>query len=119
MSNLLERVKSLFNDRRTRNEPVAVERRAKHKRKDVDDRLRNAVEDFDQTIKMTREDFLEKFSANDIQQTTTFSTFRMICNFTLKAGQHRLCRHPKHEAANTGIAKCEEQVCPFMLGKVG
>lgn len=108
----------LFGDRRTHDESVVVERRTTHKRKDVDDRLKNAVHDFEQTVRMRREDLFKRLAVNDVQQTVQFNTFRMICKHTLLAGEHRLCRHPDHEAANTGIAKCAEQVCPIMLAKV-
>lgn len=116
MARILERLKSLFRDRRTHTEPVSVERRARPSRKEIDDRLRSAVADLEQTVRLKRE-YFTKFSANDVQQTVQFETYRAICRFTLKAGQFRLCKHHQHEAANTGMAKCDEKLCPVMLGK--
>ena len=55
---------------------------------------------------------------NDPQQTVIFSTFREICRFaTSKEFAVRFCRHPKHEAANTGMATCNESQCPITHGK--
>ena len=54
-----------------------------------------------------------KIVANDIQQTVQFPTFASVCpDRGSEEITVRLCRNPKHEAANTGIAVCEEQVCP-------
>ena len=112
---LLGRIRSMWNlDRRKRQTPVATERRTRHKRKDVEQRYTNAIEDFSETVRANRTDIVSKFSANDNQQVIIWSTFRDLCTHGLKAGEYFLCRHPKHEAANTGIAKCEQQVCPLI-----
>lgn len=57
-------------------------------------------------------------SSNDIQQTVQFNTYADICRHRGSRDiTVRLCRNPAHEASNTGIAICAEQVCPDM-GKV-
>jgi hypothetical protein len=115
---MIDSFRRLFGNRRHRDEPVAVERRAKPPtRKEINHRLDNAVDDFERTVRMNRDDFFrgEKFTANDVQQEVIFSTFRSICRFKVEQGQFNLCRNPAHEAANSGIAKCDEQVCPFMV----
>lgn len=54
-------------------------------------------------------------SANDIQQTVQFFTYADICKHRgSKEITVRLCRNPAHEASNTGLAVCAEQVCPDM-----
>lgn len=105
-------------DRRTRDEPVAVERREKKKPsyKEAHDRLHDAMKEFQRTVSVKRDELLKR-SANDVQQEVQFETFRQICAYKVEAGEHRICRHPQHEAANTGIAPCDENLCPFMLGK--
>lgn len=107
-------------ERRTHNEPVAIDRRKRISSKDADQLLHDATERLDRTVKLKREDFLKMEVlgvANDIQQQVQFTTFRDICDFS---GSRELtillCRNPKHPAANTGIATCDEQLCPFMRG---
>ena len=108
----------LRGERRTRNEPVADDRRRKKiGLRESQELLHTAAKDLDQTVRIRRSDFL-KFSANDVQQTTIFSTFQEICEYHLQQGEYRLCRHRLHEAANTGMARCEEKLCPVMLGKI-
>ena len=116
MVRILSSWRKLWGNRRTHDEPVAEERRVKLKHKEVYKRFDESMEHFDQTIRMKRDDFFrgEKFTANDSQQVVIFSTFREICAYRLTQGQYRLCKHPKHEAANTGVAKCEEQLCPAL-----
>lgn len=60
MAKIIERVKAMFHDRRTHNEPVPIERRAKQTRKNIEDRLDEAVHDFEQTVRIKRDDFVEK-----------------------------------------------------------
>jgi hypothetical protein len=113
MANILDRMRKLWGERRLQKTPVSVERRYKLKRKDVEQRYDESFDNFERTVRMKREDFM-KFSSNDRQQVVIFSTFSEICDKRLDAGIHRLCRHPAHPAANTGVARCEEQVCPLM-----
>ena len=108
-----------FVDRRTHDVPVAEERRGskRSRMKQADEALQKAIVDLDKTVRLTREDFLppKREVANDIQHQVQFVTFRDICTFSgSKELSVRLCRHPKHEAANTGIATCEETVCPLL-----
>jgi hypothetical protein len=114
MSNILERLKSIFRDRRHRNDPHPVERRSRPTNKQARKRLSEALEDFERTVTNYRPPDHKEFSANDMQQEVQFDTFRAICRFKMEQGQFNLCRNPAHEAANTGIAKCEEYHCPFM-----
>lgn len=104
-----------FFDRRRRSEPVVVERRhTKPSLKSSREHLRTALREFDSAARrLTGE---KREVANDIQQTVKFSTFREICTFRVPQVQVRLCRHPKHDAANTGTAACDEQLCPIMRG---
>ena len=112
---IVQRLKSLWFDRRRRNDPVSFDRRRRRsKRKEVEQRCADALDDFAQTTSMSRDDDLCKRVANDVQQEVQFDTFRAICRFQIRQGEYILCRNPSHEAANTGIAKCDEQLCPFM-----
>lgn len=55
----------------------------------------------------------KRIVANDIQQIVQFQTFASVCpDRGSEEITVRLCRNPGHEAANTGIAVCDEQVCP-------
>lgn len=57
-------------------------------------------------------------SANDVQQTVQFFTYADICKHRgSKEIMVHLCRNPAHEASNTGLAVCAEQVCPDMKRK--
>lgn len=108
----------LRGERRHRQEPVASERRrVRITPKEAHERALRASEDLDRTVRLRREDLL-KLSANDVQQTVIFSTYREICEHRLQQGEYRLCRHPLHDAANTGMARCDEKLCPVMLGKI-
>ena len=64
---------------------------------------------------MRGDEISKRVVANDIQQVVDFSTFAEICPYKLRQGEFRLCKHPDHEAANTGVAKCHEELCPLML----
>lgn len=101
-------------ERRKRNEPVSVDRRKLTRLQSADKRLHEALRKLNESVRPKSDD--NRKVANDSQQEVQFATFRDICTFRLEAGQHRLCRHKNHEAANTGVAKCDEAVCPFMLG---
>lgn len=106
----------LIADRRKEKRPVSTDRRrGGHigKSKAIQERLETALDDFERTVSIKRDDFF-RFSANDIQQEVQFDTFRAICRFRVNGGQYKLCRNSSHEAANTGIAICDEQLCPFM-----
>jgi hypothetical protein len=113
MGKVFQRIIGLWKERRHHNIPVAVERRSQPTRREAKARVADALEDLERTVTNYRPDNKE-FSANDVQQEVQFTTFRAICRFKLKQGDYNLCRNPAHEAANSGIAKCEEQVCPFM-----
>ena len=103
-------------NRRKQDVPVSIDRRVgKTKMRDADKMLRDAIQDLEQTVRLKREDFLKREVANDIQHQVQFVTFRDICSFSgSKELAIRLCRNPKHEAANTGIATCEETLCPLL-----
>lgn len=116
MRKLLERLRGRFLNRRKAQEPITVERRSSQKVRDVDARLHHAVEDLEQTLSARRDDWFKRV-ANDIQQEVIFSTFREVCSYKSGLGQYRICRHPKHSAANSGLAPCDEQSCPIILGK--
>lgn len=108
---------SWITDRRRINVPVSDERRGRKRlsrMQEADKRLEEAMERLDRTVRLERKDW--KYSANDMQQEVIFPTFRSVCRYALEAGEHRLCRHPLHEAANTGIAPCAEEICPILLG---
>ena len=115
---MLGRIRSILKDRRTHDEPVAVDRRAKATRKEVQKRYDDAIDELEHTVRMRREDFFrdEKMVANDSQQVVVFRTFSSICRWRNDALKVRLCRNPRHEdAANTGFAKCSEDKCPLLL----
>ena len=60
MGNLLERIKSVFADRRHRAMQVAHDRRGKRiKIQDADAKLRESIDKLEQTAIMRREDFLK------------------------------------------------------------
>lgn len=112
MANLREFF-SRIGGRRKVNVPVDQDRRgiglkeAKDRLKSAHDRLEEMVKQ--QTSPRKRE------VANDIQHQVQFVTFRDICTFSgSKELAIRLCKHPKHEAANTGIATCDELLCPLL-----
>lgn len=114
MTRILDRIRSMLHDRRQQNLPVNADRRKPTNRKQVEKRLLDAIDDFARVTKR-EEPPAERFVAsNDRQQVVIFSTFREVCEFNLPAGEHRLCRHPEHEAANSGIARCEEAICPAL-----
>jgi len=113
---ILERLRGRLLDRRHKQKPVQTDRRTPRNRiRETDERLHHAVEDLEQTLSIHTDKFWKR-SANDVQQEVQFVTFRSICTYSVEAGVHRLCRHPKHEAANTGIATCDEQLCPIIKG---
>ena len=123
MTRLLE-VFGRFFDRRKRSEPVVEERRqepqrrqARQRAKQADQQLDEALDDLT-TLLGKRHSKPKARAMNDMQQTVIFSTFREICRFaTSKEFAVRFCRHPKHEAANTGMATCNEGQCPITAGK--
>lgn len=118
MSKILERLKSIWKERRHTSIPVSTDRRKPRMTlRQVDDRLHSALDDLEKTVKLKREDFT-RMVANDSQQTVIFSTYREICRDRVVAGETILCRNKAHEAANTGIAKCTEQLCPVMMGRI-
>lgn len=117
MGNLRAFIGGLF-DRRKRDKPVATDRRHRPSGiKDSDAHLKAAMEHLSETVRLTRKDFEppKREIANDHQEQVQFVTFRDMCSFSgSKELAIRLCRHPKHEAANTGVATCEETVCPLL-----
>lgn len=106
-------LRSLFVDRRKNSKPVENERRKS--RTELHEKNRELVEAIEGLKNATQK--FESRVANDPQQVVLFHTFQMICKHNLEAGEHRLCRHKGHEAANTGIARCDEHLCPVMMGK--
>ena len=117
MLKLSDLVTRLLRDRRRKDIPVATERRHRMTLKEADRRRDEALDRLNKIIeKHTKIERVEV--ANDIQQVTIFSTFQDICDKLVKQGEFRLCRHADHPAANTGIAKCTEELCPFMRGKM-
>ena len=114
----LRDVFSKFFDRRKRALPVDAERRQQRPRlKDADQQLDEALDDLT-TLLGKRHSKPKARAMNDSQQTVIFSTFRDICRYaTSKDFAVRFCRNPKHEAANTGVATCNEGQCPLAQGK--
>ena len=106
-------------DRRRRTEPVSEERRQPRQRmKHVDQQLDDALDGLTTMLGKRNPPTSKLRAMNDSQQTVIFSTFREICRFaTSKDFAVRFCRHPKHEAANTGCASCNEGQCPLVHGK--
>lgn len=112
MPNLIDRLRSFVGNRRS-GAPKPVRENRREQRRNADERLQNALTDFERALGLKEPPNDEKFNAsNDRQQVIIFSTFRDICEFKLSQGGYRLCKHPAHEAANTGISKCEEGLCP-------
>lgn len=95
-------------DRRKSDVPVSPDRR-RSGMKHADERLRHALERIQRATKVLRREV-----ANDIQQVVRFETFAEICTYNSRQGEFRLCKNPDHEAANTGIAKCNDELCPLM-----
>lgn len=119
MGKISNRIIAFFMERRKKSVPVSHERRSANNRmRDADKRLSESIDKLDRTVRLRREDFIRRTVANDIQTVTIFSTFSDICTWKVPNLSVRMCRHPQHEAANTGVAKCDEHLCPFMLGKV-
>ena len=119
MPRILERLMSIWRERRQSQLPVSVDRR--HRRKslrEVDKELAERISDLEKTISMRRDDIFKRVVANDIQQVVIFQTFADTCTFKLRQGEFRMCKHPDHEAANTGVAKCHEELCPLILAAV-
>lgn len=115
MLKLPDFLRRFMGDRRTHSENVPQERRKKITRSEADKRLREAVDDLDRTVRMRSDDFKCE-AVNDIQTQVIFATFSEICTFRVPNLAVRICRHEKHEAANTGIAICNESQCPFARG---
>ena len=112
----LKRLFSRFRDRRQEDVSVPVDRRTPNL-KEAKERLRRQHAEFQDYVRRLTGDGTERkqfVASNDRQQVVVFSTFREICEHRLIAGEHRLCRHPEHEAANTGIARCDEAICPAL-----
>ena len=115
MPSLIDKLRGIVGERRHTDKPVAEDRRSgkRSQRAQADQRLWDALDDLERTLGLREPKNGVKFVAsNDRQQVVIFSTFRDICEFKLSQGIYRLCRHPAHEAANTGLAKCEEGLCP-------
>ena len=83
------------------------------------------VEDLNKTISMKSSNFIAMMQnsreheltivANGASKTVEFITFAEICRFhySPKDSLMSLCKNPKHEAAQSGIAPCQRAVCPF------
>ena len=115
----LRDVFSKFFDRRKRSQPVDAERRQPRPRlKDADRQLDEALDGLTTMLGKRKPPATKLRAMNDIQQTVIFSTLRDICRYaTSKDFAVRFCRHSKHEAANTGMATCNEGQCPLVQGK--
>lgn len=125
MMNLFRKI---FGDRRKRIAGVKNERRHKNvwrRWKDAGDDLDNAVDALDQTVRMNTAQFAAimhksreqelTLVENGAAKTVEFITFAEICRFhySPKDSLMSLCKNPKHEAAQSGIAPCQRAVCPF------
>ena len=99
-------------ERRKQDKPVDVDRRKPKNVRESDDHFRDMLERLNEATKP-----LKREIANDIQQVVVFKTFSEICRFrSSDALKVRLCRNPRHEeAANTALAKCDEDRCPLLL----
>ena len=121
MNRMFARIRALWNERRKRDIPVALERRGsgRKRRQEVEKRYDDAVADLERTVRMNRDDIFKNQTLviNDAQQVVIFNTYREICPAKgPEVGQYRLCRHPNHQdAANTALPKCEEEKCPLLL----
>lgn len=79
------------------------------------------AEDLNRTISMKRDDFMahigESKRLQAIKGTVDWDSYHAICEFRSypKESLMRLCKHPEHEAANTGIAACKIELCPRLL----
>lgn len=116
--------KLIGKDRRTHDEPVAVERRRDWHGgiKGTQKRVERAVEDLDRTVRLRQDDIercqQQSDGANDGQQVVIFSTLQEVCRFRgSDALRVRLCRNANHgDAANTELAICDERNCPILRG---
>lgn len=103
-----------FLDRRKRGAPIAEEKRLPT-HKEARGELKDAIE------KMSHTQIRRRIStpANSPQRVVLFDTFASICEYRyLNGSANAICKHPQHEAHGTNIARCNEQQCPFALGKV-
>ena len=85
--------------------------------KAVQVRISDAIDDLTKTVSMTKAELLAEARnevANDVQHTVVFSTFAEICRYRSKQGIYMICRNGAHEASGTGIAQCDEELCPLM-----
>lgn len=107
-----------LDDRRQQSIPVIKERR-KERMQAVESRLSESISRLERTVSMRREDLFRDKTigiVNGIRREVQFKTFADICKHSgSKELTIRLCRHPEHAAAGTGIAKCDESVCPEMI----
>ncbi len=117
---MVDLVRSIFHleDRRNQTLPVINDRR-RPKMQHAEAQLRASIDRLEQTVSMRREEwFADKTIGvlNGHRREVQFQTFADICRY---GGSReltvRLCRHPEHAAAGTGIAKCDESVCPEMI----
>lgn len=79
------------------------------------------AEDLNRTISMKREDFAaflgESKRLHAIMGTVDWDSYHAICEHRSypKDSLMRLCKHPDHEAAKSGIAACKIELCPRLL----
>lgn len=119
-------LRKLLADRRKEEKEVRDDRRGKgpiKRWKDSGDRLDRVVDDLYKTVKVGREDFCRQMQEegdcpvlvdNHIARELKFDTFAEICEFRYSPENSlmRLCKNPKHEAHASGIAPCQQGLCP-------
>ena len=105
--NLLRR----FLDRRKTRTHMDSERR-KPTLRETDEMLSEVIADIERTASIKRTPSLIHDSPwNHVE----FSSFASQCEYRYTNGSgelHAICKNPKHEAAGTGIASCNKQMCP-------
>lgn len=104
-----------FGERRKEQRPVTNERRRDRRTRmqRSEESLLETTRVFDSAVRGKRDTLLRREAANG-QNQVQFDTMQAVCPDAVRAGEHRLCRHPRHEAANTGIAVCDERLCPLL-----
>ena len=108
--------RSVVNRRRLQ-QPVETERRKRLRPREAETRLTNAISDLSKMVRSKTRDSVRAV-ANDVQAVVKFMTFAEICTLRVPGVNVRMCRHPKHESANTGKAFCTEELCPVMRGEL-
>ena len=119
-------LRSIFGNRRERNEKAQEEKRGgllvrgqvASMRKDA------ALEELTKTLSMSTGEFrallareAKEAGEPEIAEVILFEPFADICEFRYspKDSLMALCKHPEHDAHSTGIAACREGLCPKLL----